>query len=92
MEGLGTAVLEAMALGGIPIVAYDIPPVREVTDDGRHARLARVGDSLAFAEAVLELLAEGAGGADTKTWATERHAIEKVARQVEELLEQVAKS
>ncbi len=34
MEGLGTAVLEAMACA-IPVVAYDIPPVREITSGGR---------------------------------------------------------
>ena len=42
MEGLGTALLEAMSVG-VPIVAFDIPPVREaVGEDG--ATLVRVGD------------------------------------------------
>jgi glycosyltransferase involved in cell wall biosynthesis len=37
-EGLGGSVLEAMALG-LPIVATDIPAVREVVEEGRNAVL-----------------------------------------------------
>ena len=42
MEGLGTSVIEAMSFD-IQVVAFDIPPVREITDDGRLARLVPVG-------------------------------------------------
>lgn len=51
MEGLGTAVLEAMA-SAVPVVAYDIPPVSEITHDGRYAKLVPVGDREAFASAL----------------------------------------
>ena len=37
-EGSPGAVLEAMAIG-TPVVAFDIEPVVELTDGGRHARL-----------------------------------------------------
>lgn len=90
MEGLGTAVLEAMAMG-LPVVAYEIPPVREITDGGRVADLVDVGDTESFARAVLDVLA-GDTGEDASEWVRENFAIEKVARQVEDLLEKVASS
>lgn len=91
MEGLGTAVLEAMAMG-IPVVAYDIPPVREITDDGRYARLVDLGDPAALAAVVLETLSRDEEPVDTKAFITERYAIQGVAEQVEALLEAVARS
>ena len=55
-EGLGGAMLEAMARG-LPIVASDIPALREVTDpDG--ARLVPRGSAAALAKAIDELLAD----------------------------------
>ncbi len=56
MEGLGTAVLEAMAAGAA-VVAFDIPPVREISDDGRVAYLVPVGDAALLAEATQSVLA-----------------------------------
>jgi glycosyltransferase involved in cell wall biosynthesis len=56
MEGLGTAVLEAMACV-VPVIAYDIPPVREITDGGRYAKLVPVGDHDALAS-TLEMIVE----------------------------------
>jgi poly(glycerol-phosphate) alpha-glucosyltransferase len=53
MEGLGTAVLEAQS-AGIPVVSFDIPPVREATDDGRAARLVAVGDIEGIAEGIMQ--------------------------------------
>lgn len=87
MEGLGTAVLEAMR-ARVPVVAFDIPPVREVTDDGRLAHLVRLGDEAALAECVLGVLGHEA---DSRTSAAaqtvaERFAVDVVARRVEELL------
>jgi glycosyltransferase involved in cell wall biosynthesis len=52
MEGLGTAVIEAL-VARVPVVAFDIPPVRDATDDGRGARLVEVGDEAGFAAALL---------------------------------------
>jgi len=53
---------EYMALGR-PIVASDLPPVREVLEDGVTARLVRPGDAAALASAVRELLADPAAAA-----------------------------
>ena len=55
MEGLGTAVLEAMA-SGLPVVAYDIPPVREASGGPDYARLVPLGDVPSLAEAIADIL------------------------------------
>lgn len=57
-EGLGGAVLEAMALG-VPIVASSSPAVAEVLEDGRCGILVPPADAMALATGVLEVLAEG---------------------------------
>ena len=53
-EGMPGAVIEAMALG-VPIVASDIPPVREIlgSDEGV---LVPAGDPQALADGLLDLL------------------------------------
>ena len=51
-EGSPGAVLEALVLG-TPVAAFAIPPVAELTDDGRLARLAPVGDALALGDAIV---------------------------------------
>ena len=59
LEGLPLTLLEA-ASHGVPIVASDIPPHREVlAADGPGRRLVPVGDDGALAAAVGELLDEG---------------------------------
>lgn len=55
-EGLGLALLEAMAAGK-PVVASDVPALAEVVADRRSGFLVPVGDSEALAAAVLDLLA-----------------------------------
>jgi glycosyltransferase involved in cell wall biosynthesis len=57
MEGLGTSVLEAMACG-VPVVAFDIPQVREVTVDGEYGKLVPVGAVDSLASSLLEHLHE----------------------------------
>ncbi|HXW79957.1 MAG TPA: glycosyltransferase family 1 protein [Acidimicrobiales bacterium] len=52
-EGFGLPVLEAMS-AGVPVVASDIPPVREVAGDA--AVLVAPGDASAWAEALSEVL------------------------------------
>jgi glycosyltransferase involved in cell wall biosynthesis len=56
-EGLGGAVIEAMALD-LPIVASDVPAIREVVEDGRNALLVKSGSPSAIADAVAVLLAD----------------------------------
>jgi glycosyltransferase involved in cell wall biosynthesis len=78
---------------GAPVVAFDIPPVREVTAGGRFARLVPVGDVVALAEAVLDAIA--IAGHDThvteaRQWVAENYSLDGVASRVEGLLLQVA--
>jgi glycosyltransferase involved in cell wall biosynthesis len=54
-EGLGCAVLEAMALG-LPIVASDLEPIREVVEDGRCAVLVPPRTPGALASSISSLL------------------------------------
>ena len=54
-EGLGGSLLEAMALE-VPIVASDIPPVREMVKDDESATLARPGDPISLSDALIRTL------------------------------------
>ncbi len=54
-EGLGGALIEAMALG-LPVVASDIPAIRGIVEDGRSALLAPPASPEALAAAVVRLL------------------------------------
>lgn len=58
-EGLGCAVIEAMALS-LPIVASDIPALREVLEPSANALLVPVGDPGPLAGAIERLLADAA--------------------------------
>ena len=91
MEGLGTAVLEAMAWG-LPIVAFDIPPVREATADGRFADLVAVGDVDALGTGSVGALAEGGRNQLARDWIAVHHNVGDVSSRVEELLRSVAAS
>jgi glycosyltransferase involved in cell wall biosynthesis len=50
-EGLGIALIEAMA-AGVPIAASDVGACREVLDNGESGYLVRPGDPLALADAI----------------------------------------
>lgn len=54
-EGLSNALLEAMS-HGLPCVATDIPPNREVLVDGAFGILVPVNDTLALEEALIHLI------------------------------------
>lgn len=52
-------ILECMALG-VPVVASDLPAIREILRDGRTGRLVPPGNSTALAHAIAGLLADPA--------------------------------
>jgi glycosyltransferase involved in cell wall biosynthesis len=54
-EGLSNSIMEAMA-AGLPVVASDIPPNRELVVDGATGYLAPVGDRVAFAQLAERIL------------------------------------
>ena len=56
-EGMSNSVMEAMA-AGVPVVATDIPPNRELVMDGQTGHLVKVGDSVGFAQFADRLLAD----------------------------------
>lgn len=91
MEGLGTALLEAMAVG-LPIVAFDIPPIREITKDGEHATLVLPGDVETFAARILEAI-EGRSGpslTDAMEWVRGNYSVPAIASRLEALLRATA--
>ena len=59
-EGFGCALLEAMALEA-PIVASDLPPIREVVGPDTPAMLVPPEDPFALGRAVVETLTDGPG-------------------------------
>lgn len=93
MEGLGTAVLEAMACA-VPVVAYDIPPVREITGGGRYAQLVQVGDLEAFASALKEVVESPGSVSSVVDQARENvianYSLDTVARRLEDRLRVLA--
>jgi glycosyltransferase involved in cell wall biosynthesis len=56
-EGLSNSLMEAMA-AGVPVVASNIAPNRELISHGDEGYLVDVGDGLAFAQYTLKLLAD----------------------------------
>jgi glycosyltransferase involved in cell wall biosynthesis len=56
-EGLGIALIEAMA-AGVPVIASDVGACREVLDDGALGLLVPAGDPVALADAIERLRAE----------------------------------
>jgi glycosyltransferase involved in cell wall biosynthesis len=90
-EGFGGALAEAMAME-VPIVAFDVPAVREVVGDG--GRLVPVRDHQAMAAAICDLLSSphlGRTLADRGRSRFERcFTIEAVAPQMRELYRSVA--
>jgi glycosyltransferase involved in cell wall biosynthesis len=58
-EGMSNSIMEAMA-AGVPVVASDIPPNRELVVDGQTGFLVKVGDSVGIAQFTDRLLADPA--------------------------------
>jgi glycosyltransferase involved in cell wall biosynthesis len=92
-EGLGNALLEAMA-SGRPCVCSDIPPLREVTDDGRVAVLVAPRTPAALAAAVIRLAEEPAAARDlgehARAWVRARYDVRQAAAAVEALYRRIA--
>jgi glycosyltransferase involved in cell wall biosynthesis len=61
-EGFGSVLVEAMALEA-PIVAADIPAIREVVRDGHEALLVPAGDPTALGRAIVGTLTDRTGAA-----------------------------
>jgi glycosyltransferase involved in cell wall biosynthesis len=58
-EGMSNSIMEAMA-AGVPVVASDIPPNRELVVDSETGYLVRVGDSVGIAQFTDRILADPA--------------------------------
>jgi glycosyltransferase involved in cell wall biosynthesis len=56
-EGLGTAVIDAMALG-VPPIAFAVGGLRELIEDGRSGLLVEPGDAAAFSVAAARLISD----------------------------------
>jgi glycosyltransferase involved in cell wall biosynthesis len=91
-EGLSKAVMEAMA-AGLPVIAYDIPGMRVLVEDGVTGWVVPAGDTAAAAACVDRLLADPALGAAMGAAARKRLARdfgqEAVASQWDALLRDV---
>jgi glycosyltransferase involved in cell wall biosynthesis len=83
-EGLSNALLEAMA-AGLPCIANDIPPNREVLADGAAGMLVPVGDVGLLQAAMLKCAMDAAHSARLATQASthvvQRYAIGSVVQQ-----------
>lgn len=87
-EGSPGVIVEALTLGA-PVASFDIPPVVELTDGGRHAWLASTGSVSGLADAMLA--AHGAEDRADRVDAAQRWAgryqLSAVATQLGDLLE-----
>ena len=92
-EGLPNVVIEAMATG-LPVVASDIPPVREAVDADRSAILVAPRDPHALANGLLRVLADpdlcGQLGQRGREVFLERFTIGPVADQMVQLYRRLA--
>ena len=92
-EGLGGALIEAMALG-LPIVASDLSAIREVVEDGANAVLVPVGSPSDLVEAIASLATDPNRrrrmGERSRQIFLERFTLERSARRMAELFERVA--
>ena len=86
-EGLGGTLLEAMALG-TPIVASDVPAIREVLADGDVGLLVEPGSASALASAVWSALRDQPSTERRRRAAVERFATEySIERTTDHMIE-----
>lgn len=92
-EGLGGALIEAMALG-LPIIGSDLPAIREVVEADRNAVLVPAGSPAALAAAVSALaddpMRRRAMGTRSRQIFEERFTLERSATRLLDLFERVA--
>lgn len=92
-EGLGGAVLEAMALE-VPVVASDVRALREVLDDGRAGLLVPPGSGSELAAAIARILAGEQAAKERVAHARRRfsanYTLDRVAGRMATLFERVA--
>lgn len=74
-EGMSNSLTEAMS-AGVACVASDIPPNRELINDGEHGRLFKVGDSAELCRISSELLTDDKTRHELGSAAQQRMAIE----------------
>jgi glycosyltransferase involved in cell wall biosynthesis len=79
-EGFGLQAVEAMA-SGAPIIASDIPPLREVLGDA--AVFVAPGDAAAWRSAIVALAADRARRASLREWGLARAPLFAIDRMVE---------
>ncbi len=93
-EGIGGAMIEAMAMG-VPVVASDIAPLREVSEGGSGALLVEPRSAGALAEGVERLLGDRAGalalGGRGREIFERRFRLEQVAERMVALYYDVAR-
>lgn len=91
-EGLGNAVLEAMAAGK-PCVCSNIPALREVTDNGRVAALAEAQSPASLASALVRLAVDREAawqlGRQAQAWVRQRYDIRVAVSRLEALYQEV---
>jgi len=92
-EGLGLAVLEAMAMGR-PVIVTDVDGLREIVTHERDGLVVQSGDVEAVAEAIARLLRDRdlaqRLGAAARARVAEDFAIERMARRLEDFYESLA--
>jgi glycosyltransferase involved in cell wall biosynthesis len=92
-EGFGGSLVEAMALG-LPIVASDVPAIREVVEEGRNALLVNRADPDALARAIADLLEDparrGASGWWSRRRFEERFTLDRVVPRMVDLYRRLA--
>jgi glycosyltransferase involved in cell wall biosynthesis len=93
-EGLGGALIEAMALE-LPVVASDLPALREVVREGENAVLVPAGDAAALEHAIVDLLADPQRrrrfGLRSRQLFEEEFRLDGATRDLLDLLEQIAR-
>jgi glycosyltransferase involved in cell wall biosynthesis len=91
-EGFGTSLVEAMA-AGTPVVASDLPCVREILPDERYGSLVPVRDPEALAAGLLEVWRDGAlreaRSMAARDRAFEHFSLEKVVKSYQDLYEEI---